>query len=412
MNDWLRAWNAGLLGTVGARALFEQTGDDEMKTLIADRDRWPPAWRTRFAEPSAFRQALDEAERALNAMPDAVRASLATHRVDALFPEASHAFRTPFVQTLGDVTNLGRDSGGGRLVRVAIVGTRRIPAEDCARIRQWLERWLREEPALIVSGGAFGVDAAAHEAALGVGAPTWCIQAGGLAAPAPSGNRRLFRRLVASGGALISERAPHVAPRRHDFLARNRLIAALADVVVVARAPARSGALSTAREAKSLRRPLYVIPGNPDDAASEGSNALLRGDATPLSSLRGWRQLIDEARRTAGGSPGLALSEEPTRSRPDAAGGVEAGQTPLKTGGEGCVRAEAPRVSDAASRTDEDRALYALLRAGPSHHDALLARWRGFLASGQTNLPLSAALLDAELRGLVARLPGNEYRWR
>lgn len=130
---------------------------------------------------------------------------------------------------------------------------------------------------VVISGGAYGIDAAAHRSALlpDHGAGTVAVLAGGVDRPYPAGNAVLLEA-VAAQGALVSEMAPGSAPTRHRFLARNRVIAALARAVVVVEAAHRSGALSTAHHAARLLRPLGAVPGPVTSVSSAGCHRLLR----------------------------------------------------------------------------------------------------------------------------------------
>jgi len=130
----------------------------------------------------------------------------------------------------------------------------------------------------VVSGGAYGIDAHAHRAALAGGAaglPTIAVMAGGVDRFYPSGNEDLLRA-VANQGAVLAEVPPGSAPTRYRFLQRNRLIAALASVTVVVEARWRSGALNTAHHAESLGRAVGAVPGSVHSANSAGCHRLLR----------------------------------------------------------------------------------------------------------------------------------------
>lgn len=127
----------------------------------------------------------------------------------------------------------------------------------------------------VISGGAYGIDAAVHRGALAAQGPTVAILAGGLDAPYPRGNAELLGR-IRRRGLLLAEVAPGTAPTRWRFLARNRLIAAAAQGTVVVEAAWRSGALSTARHADDLSRPVGAVPGQVDSAASAGCHRLIR----------------------------------------------------------------------------------------------------------------------------------------
>jgi DNA processing protein len=132
----------------------------------------------------------------------------------------------------------------------------------------------------IVSGGAYGIDAAAHRAALAAGGQTVLISAGGLDRPYPPGNAALFDR-VAEFGLLVSESPPGCAPQRRRFLTRNRLIAALSTATLVVEAARRSGANNTARHCVTLQRPLLAVPGPITSAMSAGCHELIRRDRDP-----------------------------------------------------------------------------------------------------------------------------------
>lgn len=207
----------------------------------------------------------DRAKRGFDAMQRAMEAAIAPVRIlesARLHPD----LHSPFVGVVGSVP----PSSG----LLAVVGTRRLSAGDDAQLNGWLRPIVRAVGG-IVSGGAMGVDALAHRLALDEGVPTWAVLAGGAEAPTPKANRALFDAMVAQGGGWISERPPGYSPRDYDFLERNRVIAQLSSAVLVARAPARSGALSTAREARARSVPVGAIPGAPDVWNAEGCNQLI-----------------------------------------------------------------------------------------------------------------------------------------
>lgn len=127
----------------------------------------------------------------------------------------------------------------------------------------------------IVSGAAFGIDAAAHRAALGVGGCTVAVLACGVDRAYPSGHSRLLQR-IADGGAVVSEYAPGTTPAKHRFLARNRVVAAFGSAVVVVEAGWRSGARNTAAWARKLGRPVLAVPGPVTSASSKGCHRMIR----------------------------------------------------------------------------------------------------------------------------------------
>lgn len=127
----------------------------------------------------------------------------------------------------------------------------------------------------IVSGAAFGIDAMAHRAALSVGGTTIAVLACGVDRPYPAQHERLLAQ-VAETGLVVSEYAPGTTARKHHFLARNRLIAALADGVLVVEAGVRSGARNTVKWARRMGRPALAVPGSVNSAASAGCHLMIR----------------------------------------------------------------------------------------------------------------------------------------
>lgn len=135
----------------------------------------------------------------------------------------------------------------------------------------------------VLSGGAYGIDAAAHRGALAAGGQTIGIYAGGLDEPYPRGNARLFEQLVAEH-LVLSEVAPGSGVTRAGFLARNRLIAALSMGTIVVEAAERSGARNTAAWAYELGRHVMAVPGSVHSAMSTGCHRMIRdGRATLVS---------------------------------------------------------------------------------------------------------------------------------
>ena len=157
---------------------------------------------------------------------------------------------------------------------VAIVGSRASSAYG-EHVAAELGHQLGERGWTVVSGGAFGIDAAAHRGAMAAEAPTLAVLACGVDRPYPAAHGALFSR-IAETGLLLSEWPPGCAPLRHRFLVRNRLIAALTRGTVVVEAAARSGAQATAKRARRLGREVLVVPGPVTSAMSVGCHELLR----------------------------------------------------------------------------------------------------------------------------------------
>lgn len=167
----------------------------------------------------------------------------------------------------------------------------------------------------IVSGGAYGIDAVAHRVAIAAGTPTAAVLAGGIDQLYPAGNAQLLHN-VARQGALLAESAPGTRPTRWRFLARNRLIAALADVTVVVEAGARSGALNTAHHAAQLGRPVFAVPGAFASSASVGCHRLIaQGRAQivvhPADPIVAARPDVADGRAGAADAPLLSGREDP-----------------------------------------------------------------------------------------------------
>jgi DNA processing protein len=143
-----------------------------------------------------------------------------------------------------------------------------------------------------VSGGAYGIDAAAHRGSLAAGAPTVAVLACGVDVAYPSGNRRLFAD-IAETALLVSEWPPGASPTRLRFLWRNRVIAALARGTVVVEMGHRSGARRTCTEAARLGRYVMAVPGPVTSAVSVGCHALLRArEAECVTSARDVLELV------------------------------------------------------------------------------------------------------------------------
>jgi DNA processing protein len=161
---------------------------------------------------------------------------------------------------------------------VSVVGCR-ASSPYGAHVTRRLAAGCAEQGVTIVSGGAYGIDAFAHQAALAVEGTTVAVLACGIDRFYPRGHERLLRD-VAAHGAVVTEVPPGGAPMRWRFLERNRLIAALTPLTVVVEAAWRSGALATANRATGLGRQVAAVPGPVTSATSAGCHALLRDGAT------------------------------------------------------------------------------------------------------------------------------------
>jgi len=159
---------------------------------------------------------------------------------------------------------------------VALVGARNH-TDHGTYVAELFARGLAADDFTIVSGGALGIDGAAHRATLDIGGATVLVSAGGLDEPYPPAHAGLYER-VAESGLCVSESPPGSAPRRRRFLTRNRLIAALGTGTVVIEAAYRSGALNTATHCATLGRVLMAVPGPITEPASAGCHRILARD--------------------------------------------------------------------------------------------------------------------------------------
>ncbi|MFD6951192.1 DNA processing protein DprA [Nocardiopsis sp. TSRI0078] len=187
-------------------------------------------------------------------------------RLDGLDLPGGRRSHGLWVRGGGDLRNLCLRS-------VAVVGARSATAYG-EHVAAEMAYELSERAVVVVSGGAYGIDGAAHRAAHAVGS-TVVVLACGLDVDYPRGHAGLFAD-VARTGVLVSERPVGSTPRAPDFLVRNRLIAALTPGTVVVEAGRRSGALNTASHAAELNRVLMAVPGPVTSAMSVGCHLLLR----------------------------------------------------------------------------------------------------------------------------------------
>jgi DNA processing protein len=178
--------------------------------------------------------------------------------------------------------------GGGALEAehtVAVVGSRDA-REEAAAWAGVLARRLVAEGVVVVSGGALGIDGAAHRATLEAGGRTWVVAGTGCDRLFPSAHRRLFEAIERGPGAMIWPFAPPIPARPQTFTYRNRILVALSDAVVVVQAGLRSGALHAAGVARRLGKPLWVVPAPPWlTKGYEGSWQLLEEGVRPLTRL-------------------------------------------------------------------------------------------------------------------------------
>lgn len=214
---------------------------------------------------------------------------------------------------------------------VAIVGTRRATAYGL-RVTRELSSALARGGACVVSGMALGIDGCAHRGALDTGGHTVAVLGTGVDVAYPRAHQELHRE-IAERGLLLSELPPGAHSHGGSFPMRNRLIAALASLVIVVEAPIKSGALITAHHALDLWRDVAVVPGPIDSPQSQGTNECLRDGAHAITSVA---DALSLARLAPQRRTGPQLDDE-TETRIWSA--LEAGATSLD---ELCARASLP----------------------------------------------------------------------
>lgn len=252
---------------------------------------------------------------------------------------------------------------------VAIVGTRHATPYGLEFTRKFVgELAERVGNVAIVSGLAYGVDIAAHRAALAAGIPTVAVMATGLNSIYPSDHRNDAGRMVSEGGLLVSEYGHSTAVHKGNFVARNRIIAGLSDCVVVVESAEKGGALITANLALGYNRDVYALPGRVDDPYSAGCNRLI---ATSTAMLI--RNIEDLCR--AQNWPMLTQSAD---GNPP--------QLPIE------LNSDEAQIVECLERT-------------PNASLAQLTAATGFGIS-----KLMSILIDMEFRGLVLALPGGRYQ--
>ncbi|HSW74308.1 MAG TPA: DNA-processing protein DprA [Candidatus Saccharimonadales bacterium] len=191
--------------------------------------------------------------------------------------------------------------------RVAIVGSRKISIYGRG-ITQAIATQLAKQGVVIVSGLAYGVDICAQKAALEAGGQTIAVLPGSLTNIYPSHHANLAHQMVAQGGALIGEYPEGAVPYPSNFIARNRIVAAISHVVVITEAALKSGTLHTAQFALEQGIDVLAVPGNVTSPTSEGTNNLIKAGAGLVTSA-------SEVLNALGITP--AHKTKPTSSNPN-----------------------------------------------------------------------------------------------
>jgi DNA processing protein len=248
-----------------------------LAAFAAARDEHATPRTTRSHRFAAFRSTFDARAYEADLERRGVRWVAAS---DAAFPPRLRAIHDPppglFVRGSAPLDLLGRTS-------VAVVGARSC-TDYGAHVARTFAQELASAGAVVVSGLARGVDGWAHRGALDGSGPTVAVLGCGIDRDYPRAHATLAARIVDSGGLIVSEYPPGVAPAPWRFPARNRIVAGLAAATLVVEARERSGALITADLALEEGREVLAVPGEITSALSGGTNALLRLGATPATS--------------------------------------------------------------------------------------------------------------------------------
>ena len=291
--------------------------------------------------------------------------------------------------------------------KVALVGSRNSDPYGL-ELADFYASALANQGVIVVSGGAVGVDGTAHRAVLSRGGSTAAVLGSGVDRAYPGEHRALFKQMIAQGGAVVSHFPPGTPGVAQNFVVRNRLIAALCDAVIVARAGSHSGALGTARAALALGRPVFAVPGDVTCPLSVGCNALVEsGQARALVSLEGVARALALAR--------------PENARSDAAepvGAPAAGAWPTAAPGGAKLKRPRARSSQLAPTPVPERpsilvnplelpadlrSVWEGLRGGPTQFDELVAH------TGLDAARLANALVRLEVMGLCRERSGKVF---
>ncbi len=249
---------------------------------------------------------------------------------------------------------------------VGIVGARRATEYGFSTTNR-IVREMQQEGVLIASGLAYGIDSAAHTAAVDYGLPTVGVLGHGLDQIYPPQNRTLAKRIIDHGGALLTEFCAFNGINKNNFPARNRIIAGISDIVLVVEAAKHGGALITAYDAMKYRRQVCTIPGRLGDPYSEGCNNLIAdGNATMVRNADDIFKLMNWNRSS-------------------------------------CATSQSPSLF-LHTLTAEEQTVYSLLKQYMSLNiDELCTR------CSLTRQQVSNALLSMEMKNLINIQPGKRY---
>jgi DNA processing protein len=281
---------------------------------------------------------------------------------------------------------------------VAIVGTRATTSFG-RRATVLIAGGLALGGAVVISGGAYGVDTVAHQAALAAGGQTIDVQGCGLDIQYPSKNTGL-RHEIALSGAVISEFPPGTPPLRHHFPLRNRIISGLSLGVCVTEAPVKSGALITARLAFEQGRDVFAVAGDMLTGRSAGTDELIKRGAKLVTSAA---EILEEYLPRFHDILNLKAAED-VRNHPNFKDNISTNKDSRSLTSPEKVEEKDTGISECPdSVSEQSRLVFSFLDNNPKTMDELVNR------SGLTASQILTSLTELELAGCIKRTPGQTY---
>lgn len=274
---------------------------------------------------------------------------------------------------------------------VAVIGTRKATVYG-VRTAFELGANLSKKDFVVVSGGALGIDCAAHRGVLDADGVTICVLGCGIDYEYLRENKAM-RDKIAENGAVISEYPPGTAPTAHNFPQRNRIISGLSDGTVVVEAPLKSGSMITVNLALSQSRDVFAVMGNVDSPYSAGSNALIKDGAIPVTS---YRDIYEYYRGVDDNSDELlplndkSIEEVPTK--------LKSKKDTTKTDN----KPQPVHRKDISLSSDEET-IYYLLGNTPMHIDTIIE------TAGLPAFRVLRSLSSLEIKGLISNPEGRNY---
>lgn len=278
---------------------------------------------------------------------------------------------------------------------IGVVGTRKV-SDYGLQVSHQMGYQIAACGGRVVSGGASGADTAAMRGAMEAGSAVVGVMGTGLDTVYPPENRNFFASVIRQGGCLLSEHAPASQSAPWHFRERNRIISGISVGTLVVEAPQRSGALATARYALDQGRDVFVVPGNINTAACEGSNRLLQDGATPV--FTGWDVVSSYAFQYPGKLQNA--SETPLFHRGNSEKGENARKKSIDNAGNSAYSVvENSRLS----LSEDEKAVLSQLTGSPQEPAEIIAK---------TAMPTGKVLSTLTIltvKGLVSKHPGGRF---